>query len=406
MSQNGEEQPLLAHPEEGQINEAASGEDPPERRYLIRKPQALQYFHKGVLKKAQEKERVAGRFELFFDLLYVALIANFADHLSEEPSGVRFVKFILVFTPAWHAWADAKENANNYYNDDLLQRIFYLWIMALLVLYGNNANFIEEISALRTTVGAYMLIRFTQSGFFFYYSIASHYHRVQNRAYFIMISVGVVLMIPLLIDEATVSNRVKIALAVAVILWEEFSYILTFGPWIPRWLKLDYSTAVDIEHENDRYTAFTILVLGEFTYAILVGSPARGGLNLGVMRAVWTLTMAFCFNSLYVYCDGAIEGLHPVRRAVWSSYGWLLLHLPLSAGLLLGGHVSAQTVLKDDLSSGQRWLWGGGLGVGMLGMFLLALLYKDADRPGRLLMPKVISKPDFVLLRKNQLTPF
>lgn len=40
-----------------------------ERRYLIRRPRALQYFHNGVYKKAAEKERVAGRFELFFDLL-------------------------------------------------------------------------------------------------------------------------------------------------------------------------------------------------------------------------------------------------------------------------------------------------------------------------------------------------
>ena len=40
-----------------------------ERRYLIRRPKALQYFHKGQLKKAAEKERVAGQFELFFDLL-------------------------------------------------------------------------------------------------------------------------------------------------------------------------------------------------------------------------------------------------------------------------------------------------------------------------------------------------
>lgn len=43
--------------------------EPKERRFLIRRPKALQYFHNGQLKKAAEKERVAGRFELFFDLL-------------------------------------------------------------------------------------------------------------------------------------------------------------------------------------------------------------------------------------------------------------------------------------------------------------------------------------------------
>ena len=72
-----------------------------DRRYLIRRPRALQYFENGVLKKAQNKERVSGRFELFFDLLYVALIANFAEKLADDPSGVNLVLFLLTFTAAW-----------------------------------------------------------------------------------------------------------------------------------------------------------------------------------------------------------------------------------------------------------------------------------------------------------------
>lgn len=40
-----------------------------ERRYLIRRPRVLQYFHKGELRKVLDEERVGGHFELFFDLL-------------------------------------------------------------------------------------------------------------------------------------------------------------------------------------------------------------------------------------------------------------------------------------------------------------------------------------------------
>lgn len=46
--------------------------------------------------------------------------------------------------PSRNVWADAKENANNYYNDDILQRVATLWVMALLTLYGNNANSVGE----------------------------------------------------------------------------------------------------------------------------------------------------------------------------------------------------------------------------------------------------------------------
>ena len=179
----------------------------------------MQYFENGVLKKAQDKERVSGRFELFFDLLYVALIANFAEKLANEPSGVNLVLFLITFTAAWHAWADEKENANNYHNDDLVQRVGILWLMALLVLYGNNANFVgESLTSLRITVATYMVIRFTQATFFLYYSIASPHHRIQNRCYVISEIILILLLIPLYFED--VSDRAKIAIAFIALIME------------------------------------------------------------------------------------------------------------------------------------------------------------------------------------------
>ncbi len=107
-----------------------------------------------------------------------------------------------------------------------------------------------------------------------------------------------------------------------------------------------------------------------------------------LLRAVWTLVIAFCFNSMYVFTDGAIENDHPIRRSVWTAFPWLLIHLPMSAGLLIGGHVSAYGT-NHLMESGHRWLWGGGLGVGMLCMWVLAQLFLDCDPPGKLLLPKV-----------------
>lgn len=130
-------------------------------------------------------------------------------------------------------------------------------------------------------------------------------------------------------------------------------------------------------------------MLGEFTYAILVGSPAAGGLNLNLLRAVWTLVIAFCFNSIYVYADGAFRTTHPIRRSVWTAFAWLMIHLPMAAGLLIGGHVSAAATGDEELDGGRRWLWGGGLAVGMLSMWVTAQLYRDDDPKDMLIMRKV-----------------
>ena len=103
--------------------------------------------------------------------------------------------------------------------------------MALLVLYGNNANYVgESISAQRATVGAYQVIRFTQVSYFMIYSIAGHHHRAQNRAYAGLTFVGLLIWIPIYFES--VSDRAKIAVAVVAIAWEEFSYIIGFSPWL------------------------------------------------------------------------------------------------------------------------------------------------------------------------------
>lgn len=119
--------------------------DPIERRYLVRKPQAHQWFENDVLMKAPDKERVAGKFELFFDLLYVALVSYsplpwmygeidvsvwmLADRSCDgicrlrilqnswrNPTGGNVAVFLIIFATGWHAWADLKEMMVCYYS--------------------------------------------------------------------------------------------------------------------------------------------------------------------------------------------------------------------------------------------------------------------------------------------------
>ncbi|KAL6864003.1 hypothetical protein J3F83DRAFT_744249 [Trichoderma novae-zelandiae] len=160
-----------------ELQENATGE-----RYVIKRPRALQWFHHGRLVKQSDEERQAGRFELFLDLLYVAIVANFSDDLAEHPDGKHLAKYMLIFAPAWHIWVDLREIMNSYYTDDLLQRLVILWVMALLVLYANNARLVDEdLSAMQTTAGAYVVARFTTMSAFLVCSFASHQHRTQAR---------------------------------------------------------------------------------------------------------------------------------------------------------------------------------------------------------------------------------
>lgn len=317
-------------------------------------------------------------FRFLISSLDVALVANFAENLAEHPTGPELVKYLLIFAPAWHIWSDLREIMNSYYTDDLVQRLVILWIMALLVVYGNNATLVgDDLGAMRTTVGAWMAARLTVVAVYVLSSWASWQHRVQVRIMAALMVVGVCVAAPLLVDS--VSIRAKVAVVTVGIVFQEFSWMLAYGPWIKSRLNLEYSTAVDISHEIDRLAAFYIIILGEYLYSIVVGNPAAIGLNTALLKAVWTLIVAFCLNWLYVNADGSPDSTHPIRRSAATAFAFFSLHLPLAASLLVGGHVCASSVSVDELEHGQRWLLGGGLGIGMFCLFIHAALFESAS---------------------------
>lgn len=315
-------------------------------------------------------------------------------------------------------WSDLRELMNSFYNDDMLQRILILWIMAVLIVYGNNAPLVDEdISAMRSTVGAYMVARMSANLAHLFYSFSSYHHRAQQRLWFVMASVALCIYIPLYFES--VSLRSKIAVAAVAEALEEGIWMFCYSPLAKRMLRARYTTAVDIPHEIDRFAAFYIIALGEFLYTIVVGSPAAVGFNLSLLRAVWTLVIAFCLNWMYVHNDCAIEYTHPLRHSVVRAFTWVSLHLPLIASLLAGGHVAAASAKSSDdntsshsnsssekratsegetqpFDDGQRWLLCASLGVGVFVLYALALLYSSNDGDCQLLLPKhlrIIMRP-------------
>ncbi|KKK22341.1 hypothetical protein P175DRAFT_0441139 [Aspergillus ochraceoroseus IBT 24754] len=364
-------------------------------RYLFRQPVALQWFENGRLVKCKEEERSAGPFELFLDLLYVAILANFAEALAEDISGVSLVKYLLILAPSWQVWSDLRELMNSFYNDDLLQRVLILWIMALMVVYGNNAPLVNEsIGAMRATVASYMVARVSCNAAHLFYSFSSYHHRPQQRLWVALSSLSLCIYIPLYFD--TVSIRSKIAVATVAIVVEQALWIFCFSPAAKKLLKAKYTTAVDIPHEVDRFAAFYIIVLGEYLYQIVVGSPAAMGLNLGLLHAVWTLIIAFCLNWMYVHKDGGLHSTHPLRYSVSTAFAWAFLHLPLCASLLASGHVAATSTAEDRFEDPERWLLCGSLGAGMFCLYALASLFECNDQPCTLILGKhsrIIMRP-------------
>jgi len=50
------------------------------------------------------RDRVVTNLELFYDLVYVAVIGQAAGRLAEDVSAQRVVEFVVVFAMIWLAW--------------------------------------------------------------------------------------------------------------------------------------------------------------------------------------------------------------------------------------------------------------------------------------------------------------
>lgn len=293
---------------------------------------------------------------------------------------------------------------NMYFNDDLIQRGLIAWIMVLMTFYGNNAIYVDtSISALRMSVGSYVLARFTLAIVKLVYSLTATHHAFQLRAHNFLVLCMLPLWTPLFLDS--VSVHAKIALAVVLFLLEQLVGSLCYGPIFARFFRLKTTTAVDIEHHIDRMTAFFIVVLGEFLYGLVWASPSAldGPFQAKSVRAAVSLSIAFCLCWLYCSTDGSREnletGVHALRWRAVSGMLWILMHLPLSAALLVAGDICAvfvkygdggAEVVKpaggvggvfptlDDIAA-LKWLFCGGLAIGLACLWIICCLHHEAD---------------------------
>src|SRR5262249_60735676 len=72
---------------------------------------------------AEEEERHATWYELFFDLVFVAAVSQLAAALSREPTLTGFARYAALFVPIAWAWSGFTFYANRFDTDDIAYRL-------------------------------------------------------------------------------------------------------------------------------------------------------------------------------------------------------------------------------------------------------------------------------------------
>src|SRR5215217_551696 len=88
------------------------------------------------------KDRTVSNLELFYDLVYVAVIAQASRHLAENVSFAGFLEFSVVFGMLWFAWFNGSLYIELHGRDDGRTRLLVflqMGILALLAVFTGEA---------------------------------------------------------------------------------------------------------------------------------------------------------------------------------------------------------------------------------------------------------------------------
>ncbi len=294
----------------------------------------------------QVHERHATWLELFYDLIFVAAIAELAHDLSDNISWAGFLDFAILFSPIWWCWVGATFYATRFDTDGILDRLFAFLQMAIVAAMAVNVH--HGLSSSGSSFAlCYVLFRST-----------------------------------LVLQYLNAGYHLPLARSLAT--WYAIGFGLSAGLWFisaflpPPWrlgfwlvgLAIDFSTPLSagrlvakvppsMSHIPERIGLFTLIVLGESVIGV-VGGLAEHEWSLSSIF-VGLLGLAIAFSLWWLYFDTAdsspLKSMKVGKMRI--ALSWLFAHLPLAMGLVAAGVGLEHLIIHNgsDLpSAAERWL--------------------------------------------------
>jgi low temperature requirement protein LtrA len=264
--------------------------------------------------------------ELFFDLVFVAAVAQAATHLRDDYSFGGLLRFSLTFVLIWWAWLGHTTFSTRFDTDDAVQRTLTAIQLFLVAVMAINATGPLEGRDSAGFAAAYALMRFVLAG---QYLRARRMHRAR----------------PL-------TTRYAFACATAAALWLTSAFVdapARFAVWATA-LTIDIGTPLittrhlmgvphDAAHLPERYGLFSIILIGESMAAIMAGmghqehwSPRAAAAAIAGIGAVFAFWWAY-FDGVEATAHRRVVSMADARRF----HVWSYAHLPLYLGIAVTG---------------------------------------------------------------------
>jgi low temperature requirement protein LtrA len=322
------------------------------------------------------EDRSVSFLELFYDLVYVVVIAQAAHHLAEHVSWRGAAEFAVVFGLIWLAWLNGTLYYDLHGREDGRTRVavfVQMMLLALLAVFTGDAVG-EDGAAFAVVYALYMTFLAV-----LWYTVRRQDRLEGYNEYLSMTAVylvGMVVTIAAIVVSAALDDDARLAVwAVVVVAW------LVGGNWMVRASdrgKMPQGMAAG-EALVERFGLFVIIVLGEVVVGVVDGlsdaerdvrSIATGLLGLMIGFAYW-----------WSYFDFIGRRLPKLRGDAQAR--WVYLHMPVTLSIAATGAAMVSLIEHAEdarAPESTAWLLGGSVALGLVALVALMTSLRDYDR--------------------------
>jgi low temperature requirement protein LtrA len=331
----------------------------------------------------QEPRRLADRveerrisfLELFYDLVYVVVIAEVGHTLASHVDMQGILEFVFLFVLVWVAWINGSIYHEIHGNNDIRTRAFtflQMFVVAMMAVFAHNA-FGEGSSGFALAFAAYQLILtylWWRVGFY------DPLHRPLSQPYAANYLLSTILFVLSVFLPAEWRNY----------LWLAGLLLSVFGPVISAFF-VPNTPEIRAQQEQstratpsivERFGLFVIIVLGEVIVAVVRGVASHQQLDVPIIVTAG-LGMLIAAGLWWLYFDFVSQ--HMPREGLWVLPIWVYLHLFLTMGIVAIGAATLNVVehAGEPISSAVSRLVAGSLALTLAVIALLLRLIPITD---------------------------
>ena len=324
------------------------------------------------------EDRSVSFLELFYDLVYVVVVAQAAHGLAHNVSWDGVIDFAAIFGLIWLGWLNGTLYYDLHGREDGRTRTMVfaqMMLLAWLAVYTEGAptETGEEFALVYSIFMALMTM--------LWYGVRRQDSEEYNRITALYISGSVVF-------TAVVFGSIWLDPEVRVWVWGGFAllYVLS-GVLITtteeRRANISFDTTDSLV---ERFGLFTIIVLGEVVVGVVDGLSSTDLTPIVVVTGMLGLMIGFAF--WWSYFD-FVGRRHP-RNAAAQRSRWMFGHLPVTLAIAAAGAGMVSMVehaTDDQVPAATAWLMSGAIAFGLIWLVLVMRTLEDYTRVPELFVP-------------------